>query len=42
MKVIIEDLNPMLRGWFAYFKHANRHIFKGIDGFVRRRLARDP
>nr|VFK13200.1 MAG: Group II intron, maturase-specific domain [Candidatus Kentron sp. LPFa]VFK24262.1 MAG: Group II intron, maturase-specific domain [Candidatus Kentron sp. LPFa]VFK27959.1 MAG: Group II intron, maturase-specific domain [Candidatus Kentron sp. LPFa]VFK28099.1 MAG: Group II intron, maturase-specific domain [Candidatus Kentron sp. LPFa]VFK28599.1 MAG: Group II intron, maturase-specific domain [Candidatus Kentron sp. LPFa] len=28
----------MLRGWFNYFKHAHRTEYKGIDGFVRRRL----
>lgn len=35
---IIEDLNPMLRGWFNYFKHAHSVTQLGIDGFVRRRL----
>jgi len=35
---IIADLNPMLRGWFQYFKHAYRTTFTEIDGFVRRRL----
>jgi len=35
---IIEDLNPMLRGWFNYFKHAHWVTQLGIDGFVRRRL----
>ena len=35
---IIEDLNPMLRGWFNYFKHADPQTFSPIDGFVRRRL----
>ena len=35
---IIADLNPMLRGWFQYFKHAYRTTFTDIDGFVRRRL----
>jgi RNA-directed DNA polymerase len=35
---IIEDLNPMLRGWFGYFKHANPTVFKATDGFIRRRL----
>ena len=38
LKEIIEDLNPMLKGWFGYFKHANRYTFKANDGFVRRRL----
>ena len=35
---IIEDLNPTLRGWFNYFKHAHRLTFQRIDGMVRRRL----
>jgi RNA-directed DNA polymerase len=35
---IIENVNPMLRGWFGYFKHANPYVFKSVDGFIRRRL----
>ena len=35
---IIDDLNPMLQGWFGYFKHATPNLFARIDGFVRRRL----
>lgn len=35
---IIADLNPTLRGWFGYFKHARRWTFADMDGFVRRRL----
>ena len=35
---IIDDLNPTLRGWFGYFKHAWRPTFQPIDGFIRRRL----
>ncbi|HLY55453.1 MAG TPA: group II intron reverse transcriptase/maturase [Stellaceae bacterium] len=35
---IVVDLNPMLRGWFGYFKHATPALFGVIDGFVRRRL----
>lgn len=38
MRFIVDDLNPMLRGWFNYFKHAYRTEYKAIDGFVRRRL----
>jgi len=37
---IISDLNPTLRGWFGYFKHATPALFGVIDGFVRRRPAR--
>ncbi len=35
---IIDDLNPLLRGWFGYFKHAHPYTFDRIDKFVRRRL----
>lgn len=35
---IIADLNPVLRGWFGYFKHAHPRTFQAIDGFTRRRL----
>lgn len=34
----IASLNPMLKGWFEYFKHANYYQFKALDGFIRRRL----
>jgi RNA-directed DNA polymerase len=35
---IIETINPILRGWFAYFKHSHSYAFTSIDGWVRRRL----
>jgi len=35
---IIADLNPVLRGWFGYFKHAHPITFRIMDGFLRRRL----
>lgn len=35
---IIADLNPLLRGWFGYFRHAHRFIFAAVDRFIRRRL----
>jgi RNA-directed DNA polymerase len=35
---IVADLNPILRGWFGYFKHAYPTTFETVDGFVRRRL----
>jgi RNA-directed DNA polymerase len=35
---IIADLNPVLRGWFGYFKHARHTIFRRLDGLIRRRL----
>lgn len=35
---IIADLNPLLRGWFGYFKHARPRLFRRLDGLIRRRL----
>lgn len=35
---VVKSLNPMLKGWFEYFKHAHARTFTGIDGFIRRRL----
>ena len=38
LKVVVEDLNRTLRGWFGYFKHAHKDTFLPIDQLVRRRL----
>jgi RNA-directed DNA polymerase len=38
LAVTVEGLNPILKGWFGYFKHASRWVHVEIDGFVRRRL----
>jgi RNA-directed DNA polymerase len=38
LREIVRGLNPMLRGWFNYFKHAHRGVLARIDGFLRRRL----
>jgi RNA-directed DNA polymerase len=35
---VIASLNPMLRGWFGYFKHVHPTTFTDLDGFIRRRL----
>jgi RNA-directed DNA polymerase len=35
---VIEKLNPILRGWFNYFKHVKKSELKAMDGFVRCRL----
>jgi RNA-directed DNA polymerase len=35
---VIADLNPLLRGWFGYFKHAHPSTFKALDQMIRRRL----
>jgi RNA-directed DNA polymerase len=38
MHAVIANLNPVLRGWFHYFKESPEHVFRGADEFVRRRL----
>lgn len=35
---IIATLNPILRGWFAYFKHSHWNVFPTVDGWIRMRL----
>ena len=35
---VIADLNPVLRGWFGYFKHARARLFTQLDKVIRRRL----
>ena len=37
-RAFVGDLNPVLRGWFGYFKQAHYTTFSDIDGFIRRRL----
>ena len=39
---IIGGLNPMLRGWFAYFRAATPLTFSTLDSFIRRRLRSIP
>ena len=38
MPAIIEQINPILRGWFGYFKQARRIQHKELDGWIRMRL----
>lgn len=38
LRQIIAELNPILKGWFGYFKHAQPLEFVRLDGFIRRRL----
>jgi RNA-directed DNA polymerase len=38
LRATIVQLNPVLRGWYGYFKHAHPSTFKALDGFLRRRL----
>lgn len=35
---LIAGLNPIVRGWFGYFKHSHRTTFPGLDGWIRMRL----
>jgi len=35
---IIAKINPILRGWFEYFKHSHWNVFSSVDGWVRMRL----
>src|SRR6266849_9694981 len=38
-KELIEELNPLLRGWGEYYKRAHiRKLFQRLDGWVRRRI----
>lgn len=38
MKAIVEKINPTLRGWFEYFKHAHLSEHEEMDKWVRMRL----
>lgn len=38
LQVIIETINPTLRGWFGYFKHSYKTTFESVDGWIRMRL----
>lgn len=38
LSMVIETLNPSLRGWFNYFRQANPYVHLCLDQFVRRRL----
>lgn len=38
MATIIAKLNPVLRGWYGYFKHSHKTTFPDVDQWVRMRL----
>ena len=38
LPMVIADINPVLEGWFGYFRHSRWTTFRMVDGWVRRRL----
>jgi len=38
IQAIIAQLNPILRGWFEYFKHSHPTVMRVMDGWTRMRL----
>jgi group II intron reverse transcriptase/maturase len=41
LRVVVEDLNPVLRGWGAYFRQGNSSAkFGAVDAYVHERMAR--
>lgn len=38
LKAIISEVNPVLRGWFEYFKHSKATTFPRIDSWIRMRM----
>ncbi|MEU5548048.1 group II intron maturase-specific domain-containing protein [Streptomyces sioyaensis] len=40
VSAVVADLNPVLRGWGAYFRNGNSEKkFNAVDGYVHERLA---
>jgi hypothetical protein len=41
LHVVVDDLNPVLRGWGAYFRQGNSSAkFGAVDAYVHERVAR--
>jgi group II intron reverse transcriptase/maturase len=41
LKTVVDDLNPVLRGWGAYFRQGNSNAkFGAVDDYVHERMAR--
>jgi RNA-directed DNA polymerase len=38
METIISQINPTLKGWYAYFRESLPSALESVDGWVRRRL----
>ncbi len=38
LEALVTKLNPILRGWYGYYKHVRKDALRDIDGWVRGRL----
>ena len=38
LEAVVMKLNPILRGWYGYYKHAHPLVLVNVDGWVRCRL----
>jgi RNA-directed DNA polymerase len=38
MATIVADINPIIRGWYEYYKHSHKTTFPRLDQYVRMRL----
>jgi RNA-directed DNA polymerase len=38
MQMLCARLSSQLRGWFTYFRHSYRTVFRALDGWIRGRL----
>ena len=38
LDAIMATINPIIRGWFAYFKHSGWWVFRNLDRWIRMRL----
>jgi RNA-directed DNA polymerase len=38
LQVVVENINRSTQGWYAYFKHSRKWVFRVMDGWIRMRL----
>jgi RNA-directed DNA polymerase len=38
LEMIVTQLNPVIRGWYAYYRHVHPRMFRELDGWIRGRL----
>ena len=38
LETMIADVNRTTRGWFGYFQHSHKAVFRPLDGWIRMRL----